>query len=109
MSKEVEKDLRYQLDDELRSLLPEGWHLYFDPPGETGLLYPALVYIKASGDSKYANNLTYKYDRQYELTCIYEDPDDETPANILKHFAYCRANRHFVTANLHHDTMVLYY
>lgn len=110
MSQEIEKDLRYSLDDELKALLPSDWHLYFEPPGgESNIVYPALVYVKTSGDSKFADNSTYKYDRQYELTCIYEDPDDETPANILKHFPYCRANRSFVTNNLHHDTMVLYY
>lgn len=109
MSMEVEKELRYSLDDELRAVLPSDWHLYYEPPGEQGLVYPCLVYTKTSGDTRFANNGPYVYNRQYELTCIYEDPDDETPANILKHFQNCRANRSFVTNNLHHDTMVLYY
>lgn len=109
MSMEIEKDLRHILDDEFRSILPSNWHLYFEAPGEDGPRYPCLIYKKSSGDTRFADNGFYVYYRQYELTCIYEDPDDETPANILKHFEYCRANRHFVTANLHHDTMVLYF
>lgn len=109
MSQEIQKSLRYELDDKLTELLPEGWHLYFQPPENIQLDYPALVYQKASGDTKFADNGMYKYDRQYELTFIYEDPDDETPFYIMSQFPYCRANRHFVTNNLHHDTMVLYY
>ena len=113
MSQEIQKNLRYELDDKLAELLPESWHLYFQPPGEEvenlNLKYPALIYRKTSGDTKFANNGMYMYYRQYELTFIYEDPDDETPFNIMSQFTYCRADRHFVTNNLHHDTVVLYF
>jgi hypothetical protein len=109
MSQEIQKNLRYELDDKLAELLPESWHLYFQPPENLKLKYPALTYRKTSGDTKFANNGMYKYDRQYELTFIYEDPDDETPFNVMSQFMYCRADRHFVTNNLHHDTVVLYF
>lgn len=109
MSQDIQKDLRWELDDKLRELLPDNWNLYYDPPGNEGLTYPALVYHKASGDTSFADNIMYKYDRQYELTFIYRDPDDETPFNVMSQLEYCRANRHFVTNNLHHDTMVLYF
>ena len=109
MSQELQKDLRLELDDKLRSLLPEDWHLYFNPPNNLGLSYPALVYTDTSGDTKFADNKMYIFDRQYELTFIYEDPDDETPFNVMSQLDYCRANRHFVTENLYHYTMVLYY
>lgn len=109
MPQETEKNLRWELDDKLRNLLPENWHLYFQPPGEEGLKYPCLLYTKSSGDTLFANNKDYMYHRQYELTFIYEDPDDETPRNVMRQLDYCRANRHFITNNLHHDTMVLYY
>ena len=109
MSQEIEKDLRLELDDKLRDLLPSDWHLYFQPPENLKLKYPALVYSKSTGDTYYANNSDYIYNRQYELTFISEDPDDETPRNVMKELRYCRANRHFVTNNLNHDTCVLYF
>lgn len=109
MSQDIEKSLRWELDAKLRELLPDNWHLYFQPPGERGLDYPCLVYAKSSGDTAYANNKDYMYHRRYELTFIYDDPDDETPRNVMRQLDYCRADRHFVTANLNHDTCVLYY
>ena len=109
MSQDIEKNLRWELDDKLRELLPDNWHLYFQPPGERGLDYPCLIYSKSTGDTLFANNKDYMYHRRYELTFIYEDPDDETPRNVMRQLDYCRADRHFVTANLNHDTCVLYY
>lgn len=100
---------RLKLHEELVALAKGSCTVYFQPPTGMRLSYPCIVYSKDSGDADYADNGTYRYTQRYEVTVITTDPDCELPEEVLGHFKMCRMDRQFVTENLYHNVLVLYY
>lgn len=83
-------------------------HVYFQPPTNIRIEYPAIVYERSTGDTQFADNAPYVFDKRYTVTVIDPDPDSEVPDEVSK-LPRCIADRHFVSENLHHDTFNLYY
>lgn len=101
--------LRLDLHEELVALAGSSFMVYFQPPEGTQIQYPCVVYGADSGDSDYANNHTYRFTKRYQITVITRDPDCDLPEEILRHFSMCRMDRIFVSDNLYHNTLTLYY
>lgn len=97
---------RLELDSELRSFVS---NVYFQPPESIKLKYPCIIYHLRDINSNYANDITYKDMKSYELTLICADPDNNYVEDILKHFKYIRFDRHFVSDNLNHYAFVVFY
>lgn len=97
---------RMDLHRKLKTLFD---NVYFQPPGHERINYPCVIYKRAAGNMKYANNQTYFFKQQYELTIITKDPDDPRVEQILYEFPMIQRNRHFQNDNLNHDVFLLYW
>lgn len=96
-----------QLQSELIGLLGSR-NVYYQPPESTKMEYPAIRYSKSDIESDYANNAKYSKRKRYELVVIARKPDNEVIDKLLE-LPYCSYDRHYVSDNLHHDTLTLYY
>lgn len=83
-------------------------NVYFQPPENIKMEYPCLVYSRRTGDSRYANNRTYKFSQTYDVTYISKDPDDGFVDKFLFSMPASRYDRHYTSNNLHHDNFFVY-
>ena len=84
-------------------------NVYFQPPENTKLQYPCIIYSLSGIDTTRADNKNYLKRRQYDLTYIGKDPDTTMQDKLIEALPYCRYDRRFVSDNLYHDTFTLYY
>lgn len=100
---------RQQLDLELKSIIGSA-KLYWEPPANKQLLGdPRVIYLRDGADIKRADNLLYKFMQRYQITIVYTNPDCTLPKEIMEHFPLCSYDRDFVSDNLYHSILVLYY
>lgn len=99
---------RLNLQTELENILGSQ-NVYFQPPESIKLKYPCIVYSRSGIDKHNAGNKLYKSMNQYEVTVIDRDPDSTFPTDILAHFPMCGFSREFVSDNLYHNVLTIYY
>ena len=102
-------DRRLDLHKELVDLAGPSFTVYFQPPTNTAVNYPCVIYQRDSGDSTYADNGTYRFSQRYQVSVITRDPDCQLPREIVEHFRMCRMDRTYTAENLYHTTIVLYF
>lgn len=83
-------------------------NVYFQPPENLKMKYPAIVYERDYSDVLHADNQSYRIVKRWELTYIGGDPDSLTPDKI-ESLPQCSFIRHFNTDELHHYIYNLYY
>jgi hypothetical protein len=83
-------------------------NVYFQPPNELTMKYPAIVYHRDFADSKFANNKTYANTKRYQVTIIDEDPDSEIPDKVAA-LPMCTFSRFFAVDGLNQDIYDLYF
>lgn len=96
---------------ELQTLLEEvlgSENVYFQPPANVHMKYPAIVYTRSRIANTHANDDVYKQSLSYELTVIDKNPDSELPMKISQ-LPMCRHDRSFKSDNLNHDVFTIYY
>lgn len=84
-------------------------NVYYQPPESIKLMYPCIIYSKASPSVKRANDRIYNDTNRYNIIHIDANPDSDTPDKILHHFQMCSFDRAYVSNNLNHNTLSLYY
>lgn len=99
---------RTDLHEELCELL-ESRNVYFQPPESTKLAYPCIVYSTSGVFKLNANNRLYRSRKAYEVIVIDYDPDSDIYDQILEHFPMCRFDRMYISDNLNHFVLTLYY
>lgn len=100
-------DRRLELQKLLENILGSR-NVYYQPPSNTKLSYPCIVYQRSDIDQKYADNITYKSIVRYSLTLIDRSPESSMVDDILK-LPYCSYDRFYVSDSLNHHSFVLYY
>lgn len=95
------------LQEKLEKLF-ECRHVYFQPPENLTMEYPAIRYSVNDIDSKYANNKMYVGMKCYDIVVIDKEPDNPIIEKLLE-LPYASFNRHYVSDNLNHDIIKLYY
>lgn len=98
---------RIDLQNELERLL-DSRHVYYQPPENFKMEYPAIRYKKSDIDTKHANNNTYLHKKKYELIVIDRKPDNPVIDKLLR-LPMCTWNTWYTADNLHHDVLTLYY
>lgn len=96
---------------DLQALLEEilgSRNVYFDPPKNVKMNYPAIRYSRSRIDNTSADDSVYKQDFRYEVISIYKDPDSDLPLKISK-LPRCKHDTSYVADNLHHDVFTLYF
>lgn len=99
---------RLKLHNELKELLGSNY-VYFQPPESVKLHFPCIVYARSSGDTDFADNISYRYTQQYEITVIDPNPDSEYIDKMIHAFSMITFNRHYTVDNLNHDVFKLFY
>lgn len=70
--------------------------------------YPCIVYAVEGSHRLDADNKIYGRKRQYKLTHITRDPDDQTPLRI-EEMRYCRLTAITVVNRLYHTHFTIYF
>lgn len=83
-------------------------HVYYDPPETVKIKYPAIIYSKNGVQSKRADDSRYQTLTRYDLIVIDRRPDNPVIEKLLD-LSYCSYDRHYVSDNLHHDSLTIYY
>lgn len=97
---------------ELHSLLkqiPTVKNAYFQPPESIKLQYPCIIYNKEPPSIKRADDSIYNNTECYQIIVVDPDPDSEIADYILSSFKMSRINRHYVSDNLNHTALTLYF
>lgn len=98
---------RLDLQKKLEELLGNR-NVYYKPPSNISMSYPAIKYSKNKITSKHANDKIYGSRIQYTLTIIDRKPDNPVIAKLLE-LPYCSYDRNYKLDNLEHDVLTLYY
>lgn len=83
-------------------------NVYFQPPGNLNMEYPAIVYSREDIDGKFADDAAYLLRVRYQIVVIDKRPDNEVINKLLR-LSLCSYNRHYISDNLHHDVFTLYF
>ena len=100
-------DRRPELQTLLESLLGSG-NVYFQPPPNLQMQYPAIVYKRNNADAEFGDNIPYRVTRRYLVTLISENPDDPTWEKLVS-LPQCLHERWFPANDLNHDVFNLYF
>lgn len=103
LAKNTQLDLQNKLEELLGSR-----NVYYQPPSFVQIKYPAIVYSLDDIDIKKADNKSYISKRRYSITVIDKTPDNPVIDKILD-LEYANYNRNFISDNLHHDVVILYF
>lgn len=94
-----------QLQAKLEELCP---NVYFQPPPNVLMKYPAIVYHQDDEDVLYAGNLPYRRIPRWLVTVIDRKPDSDIPAKVAD-LPLCSFNRAYPADNLNHTVYQLYF
>ena len=98
---------RTQLQSLLETLLGSS-NVYFQPPSNVQMEYPAIVYKRDDIDTDHADNRPYYSTKRYLVTVIDRNPDS-TIHELLMALPKTSYLRNFVMQNLNHDVLTLYF
>lgn len=83
-------------------------NVYFQPPNNVTMKYPAIIYEHDRNDVTRADNGIYGLRKRYQVTYIDQDPDSSIP-DVLAHLPYSNFDRHFVADHLNHSVLNIHY
>lgn len=100
-------DRRLELQKILENILGSR-NVYFQPPSNTKLTYPCIIYERNAIETRHANNGKYNSKIRYSIMLIGRSPENQLINELLK-LPYCSYDRFYVADGLNHDTFTLYY
>lgn len=83
-------------------------NVYFQPPETLKMKYPCIRYSLSDVDKEFGDNIAYNMTKCYDIICISQDPDNDIVQKILQ-IPMSSFNRHYVSNNLYHDVIRLYF
>ena len=98
---------RLHLQSKLEDLL-ESKNVYYQPPESKKIEYPAIIYSKNRISLTKANDTKYLERNQYSITVVSRLPDNAVISKILE-LPYSSYDRSYVSDNLYHDVITLYF
>lgn len=84
-------------------------NVYFQPPSSVVLKYPCIIYSRKKIVQRAADNLNYIVRVGYQITCISRDPDNPIPMTLMNSLQMIYWENEYVTENLYHTILTLYY
>ena len=102
------KDLHKELKQVMKSLGFDE-NIYYVAPSNNHMEYPCILYLLARPNVRYADNGRYLIFNQYDLTVIDRDEDSPIVDALCGHFSYCSFDRNYISDNLHHTALTLYF
>lgn len=86
----------------------EGISVYFQPPSNVEMTYPAIVYNRDLLSTDFADNAPYANMFRYQITVIDPDPDSLIHEKVSA-LPLMRYVRHYTTEGLNHDIYNVYF
>ena len=83
-------------------------NVYYQPPESIQMVYPAIRYYRSDIESIYADNKKYKNSKRYTIVVISKKPDNQTIERLLE-LPMSSFENSYVSNNLYHDVVSLYY
>lgn len=83
-------------------------HVYFQPPANVQMQYPAIVYNLDSADTLFSGNNPYRYTKRYQVSVIDRNPDSLVPDKLAA-LPMCTFSRFFTADGLNHTVFNLYF
>lgn len=83
-------------------------NVYFQPPANIRMSYPAIVYSRSDIENRFADNSPYNQAKAYTVTVIDKNPDSEIVDRIAK-LPMCMYDRNYKSENLNHDVFTIYF
>lgn len=103
-------DKRLKLDALLRKAMKDVSgveNVYFQPPENLLLKYPAIVYSRSDIRNRPADDMVYSQFTFYDLTVIDKNPDSLLVYAVAS-LPRCKFGRHYKSDNLNHDTFTIF-
>lgn len=103
-------DKRLELDALLRKVMKDVSgveNVYFQPPENLLLKYPAIVYSRSDIRNRPADDMVYSQFTFYDLTVIDKNPDSLLVYAVAS-LPRCKFGRHYKSGNLNHDTFTIF-
>lgn len=98
---------RIELHNKLKELLGST-NVYYQIPPSKSMEYPAIKYSKSDLTTTKANDSNYNTKTKYEIIVIDRRPDNQVIDKLLL-LPYSSYDRHYVSDNLNHDVLTLYF
>lgn len=98
---------RLKLQSLLESILGSS-NVYFQPPPNVRMQYPAIVYSHDDTQTTFANNAPYNHTKRYQVMVIDRNPDSAIPDKIAM-LPKCRFSRFYTANNLNHEVFNLFF
>ena len=98
---------RLELHNKLVALFRND-HVYYQPPENLKMEYPCIRYSKSDITSRHADNINYVNKTSYEIVVIDKHPDNVVIEKILE-LPLSSYDRHYISDNLNHDVIRIYY
>ena len=105
--RDIYEEKRLELQKKLEDILGSR-NVYFQPPSNVRLKYPAIVYTRTGLDPIRADNAIHKLTAEYEVVVIDTAPNSKYVYDIAV-LPRCRHTRHYEQDNLNHDAFRLYF
>lgn len=83
--------------------------LYFNPPSNVRITYPAVVYSFRGTNDMFGDGIRYLQYLIFDVVVITNDPDSELPFLVLNGFHYSRMGIPYVKDNLYHIPITINY
>lgn len=96
------------LQKTLEEMFPDA-HVYFQPPSNKEMEYPAIRYSRTDIQTRHADNSVYLATNKYQLIVIATRSDCPIAERLLVQLPYCSYDRSYKANNLHHDVLTLYF
>lgn len=108
-----EKPKYERLGDIFASILspdcPRKANVYYQPPRNTQMEYPCIVYNLSTGDTQFADNRPYIYKDRYSVQFISKSPNEEEIHRKIVDLPMCIFSRFFTMNNLNHWNYDIYF
>lgn len=99
---------RLELQERLESVLGSS-QVYFQPPSNIQMKYPAIVYELSGERATRANNKRYIRHNKYTITHIYKSIRNELKDSLLDAFDFIDYDRRLVADGLYQDVFTIYW
>lgn len=83
-------------------------HVYFQPPSNVTMVYPAIRYELSDINTIKADDELYLKNRRYTVILITKDPEHEAIDKLLS-LRYSSFDRSYTRDNLNHYVYTIYY
>ena len=98
---------RLKIKSKLKTIIGNN-NVYFQPPENLKMNYPAIVYSLNDIDVKYSDNNPYIIKNGYQVIVINKDPDNDTIYKIVQELNG-KLKTKYTTNNLNHDVFNIFY